>query len=154
MSVFYFDSSALAKRYLTEIGSDWVLSIIESDEHTIILAEMTKVEVAAALAARHRASKGITREERDKTVALLTKHCLTEYQLITVNQMIVEKAVTLTQKHRLRGYDAIQLATALTANTATKIAGIRDFTFVAADNDLVVAAQAEGLACENPNHHP
>jgi uncharacterized protein len=57
----------------------------------------------------------------------------------------------LTQNHKLRGYDAVQLATSLVANGVLITAGLSHLTFVAADDDLVVAARAEGLAAENPN---
>jgi hypothetical protein len=51
-------------------------------------------------------------------------------------------------------YDAVQLATALVANETLAAAGLPSLTFVAADDDLVAAARAEGLDAENPNHHP
>ena len=62
MSILFFDSSALVKRYLTEIGSTWVIDQTDPDSsNLIVVAEITRVEVAAALAARHRTSGGITR---------------------------------------------------------------------------------------------
>lgn len=39
-------------------------------------------------------------------------------------------------------------------NLALIAAGLSPLTFVAADNDLVAAACAEGLAAENPNLGP
>lgn len=47
----------------------------------------------------------------------------------------------------------MQLATALAANAPLVAAGLPDLTFVAADDDLVAAARAEGLVAENPNSH-
>jgi hypothetical protein len=67
---------------------------------------------------------------------------------------VVEQAVQLTQRHRLRGYDAVQLATALDANATLVAAGLPALTFVAADDDLLAAARAEGLDADNPNLHP
>jgi hypothetical protein len=43
---------------------------------------------------------------------------------------------------------------ALIVNEQYTAAGLSALTFVAADNDLVSAAQAEGLAADNPNLHP
>ena len=61
MSYFYLDSSALVKRYLIETGSAWVRSIANpSVGHTILVAAITWVEVAAAFAARHRMRACIT----------------------------------------------------------------------------------------------
>jgi len=95
---FYFDSSALVKRYLTEMGSAWVIALTTPPAgHTLIIVEITRVEVAAALAARHRASGGISRKERDDAVNLLHQHCATDYQLTPVSPLIVDHAVTLTK---------------------------------------------------------
>lgn len=154
MSYFYFDSSALVKRYLTEIGSAWVLTLTASSAgHAIMVAEITRVEVAAALAARHRATGGITHKERDDALDLLLKHCDTEYQISSLSRTIINRAVNLTQNHRLRGYDALQLATALVTNEALVITGLSPLTLIAADNDLITAARVEGLAADNPNLH-
>jgi predicted nucleic acid-binding protein len=155
MSVFFLDSSALAKRYLVETGSTWITTLVDPGAGNVIfVAEITRVEVAAALAARQRAPKGISRKERDDAVDLLLKHCDAEYKITVLSVEVVSRAVSLTQRHRLRGYDAVQLATALQANTALTTVGLPSLTFVAADDDLVAAARAEGLAAENPNHYP
>ncbi len=60
----------------------------------------------------------------------------------------------LTQQHRLRGYDAVRLSTALATNNALITSGLPGLTFVAADGDLVAAAHGEGLAADDPNLHP
>ncbi len=67
---------------------------------------------------------------------------------------VPDQAVILTQSHRLRGYDAVQLATTLTTNTQYLAVGLPALTFVTADNDLIIAASDEGLAAENPNTYP
>lgn len=151
MSDFYLDSSAVAKRYLVETGTTWIRALTDpTASHTIWLAEITQVEVAAALAARHRAG-GISRQDRDDAVDLLLQHCGTTYRLVATNPDILDQAVALTQRRRLRGYDAVQLATALAANAALLSMGLAGLTFVAADIDLVAAARAEGLAADDPN---
>lgn len=143
------DSSALAKRYLTETGSLWVAALLDPRSgNTLVIAEITRIEVAAALAARQRAAT-ISLAERDALVNLLLRHCDTEYRIIALNSAIVSRAVALTQQYRLRGYDAVQLATALAVATV-----LPDLTLITADDDLLSAARAEGLAAENPNAHP
>lgn len=155
MSNYFLDSSALVKRYLTEAGSSWIHEITSLNTgNTVTIAEITLVEVAAALAARCRAPKGITRQERDAAVNLLAKHFETEYQLVPINRIVLDYAVFLTQNdHKLRGYDAVQLSTALAANQSFLQAGLSSLTFVAADRDLLVAAQKEGLTAESPDNH-
>jgi len=154
MSSLFFDSSALVKRYIAEIGSRWAVSLLDlSVGHTIIVASITQVEVAAALAARYRAGS-ISLVERDELVDLLALHFDTHYQQVLVEAPVLDRAVSLTQSHRLRGYDAVQLAAALTLNAALVGAALPPLTMISADDDLNAAAQAEGLAADTPNAHP
>ena len=155
MTAYYLDSSALVKRYLTEVGSAWVDSITDpAAGHRILVTEIALVEVAAALAARHRAPRGISRPAGDRALTLFRRHFATEYEVTAITRPLLDRAVDLTQRHRLRGYDAVQLATALAAESSLVAAGLPGLTFVAADADLVAAARAEGLGADDPNLHP
>lgn len=108
MSYFYLNASAVVKRYRPETGSDWIESLANPMAgHTTVLSEITLVEVAAALAAKHRAPGGITRQERDDAVALFLSHCRAEYELIAVSRPLIDRVVILTQNHKLRGYDCL-----------------------------------------------
>lgn len=55
---------------------------------------------------------------------------------------------------QVRAYDAVQLASAITANRALHAARRSRLTFVSADDRLVKAAAAEGVIVDNPNDHP
>lgn len=155
MSHFYLDASAVVKRYNPETGSAWVQGLTDpTTERLLTMSEITLAEVAAALAAKLRAPAGITRHEHDDALALFLGDCDNEYDLTTVSRSIIDRAVDLTRNHRLRGYDAVQLATALVANEALTAASLPPLIFVTADNDLIAAACAEGLVAENPNLHP
>jgi predicted nucleic acid-binding protein len=53
--VFYLDASALLKRYVQEAGSQWITALYApAANHTLATAHITKVEAAAALAAKFR----------------------------------------------------------------------------------------------------
>jgi len=154
MSVFYFDTSAIVKRYVVETGTDWIMALTNPDRNNLsVIAEITLAETAATIAAKHRAAQGITHQERDEAVQLFLQHCHTDYHLIPTHRIIIERAILLTQNHRLRGYDAVQLATALNTNEKLIIGGLSPLVFVTADNDLNNAAQSEGLSTDNPNLH-
>jgi uncharacterized protein len=155
MSAYFFDSSALVKRYLSEMGTSWVRGLVDPGAgNTIWIAELTEVEIASAVAARQRAPRGISRRVRDATVALLALHCSGEYRLVALNRPIVDNAIELTQRHRLRAYDAVQLATALATSNALLAADLPAPIFVTADGDLIAAATVEGLATDDPNRYP
>jgi len=155
VSSFFLDTSALVKRYKSEIGTAWLQNLTDpSTGHRLILSEISLAEVAAALAAAHRIPNGISQQQRDRALDLFLRHCLVEYDLVAVSRLVIDRAVDLTQNQKLRGCDAVQLATALIVNDTLVAAGLTPLTFVAADNDLLAAAQGEDLATENPNLHP
>lgn len=155
MSYFFLDTSAIVKRYFRENGTAWVERLVfPQSGNTVVLSEITLVETSAAIAARHRAPKGISLEERDTILKLFLEHCRDDYQLVPMSRQIVDRAITLPQRYRLRGYDAAQLATALILIPTFLANGLLAPTFVTADNDLLAAAKAEGLDVDNPNAHP
>ena len=50
MAVYFFDSSALIKRYINETGTAWVQSLTDAASgHEIYIARVTTVEVVAAV---------------------------------------------------------------------------------------------------------
>jgi hypothetical protein len=153
MPTYYFDSSGIAKRYATETGSGWVRSIVAEAENTTIIAEIGTVEVAAAFAKMQRRGR-IAIERRDKYLRLFLRDAAKQYEVAPLNSGIVRAAINLTQEHKLRGYDAVHLATALAMNAELLRKQLPPLTFVAADDDLLKAAEAEGLPTENPNLHP
>ncbi len=71
-----------------------------------------------------------------------------------VKRYVVDEAIDLTAKHRLRSYDAVHLACALTINRALVAYSLPPLVFVSSDSDLLKAAEAEGLATDDPNRHP
>lgn len=77
----------------------------------------------------------------------------TEYRLVGMTPAILDRAVRLTQTHRLRGYDSVQLATAMVTHESLLSVGLSGLVFVASDTDLVTAANREGLHSENPLQH-
>ena len=155
MTVYYLDASALVKRYASETGSDWVLTITDpAAEHPVIFSELTLAEVAAALAAKQRAPQGFTLEERDRAFSRFLQDCAEHFLLLQVDRGIIDRAVDLTQSHRLRGYDAVHLSTALAANDDLVEQGHPPLVFVASDHDLLSAAETEGLKVSNPRDFP
>ena len=151
MSDCFLDASAVVKRYADEPGSTWIRQITEVQaQNAILLAEITLAEVAAALAAKHRAPNGITLEQRNRVLSRFLQDCQDHFVLLSVDRLVIDRAVELAQRHRLRAYDAVQLATALEASEIMQAQTLPALTFVAADGDLLSAAAAERLSVENP----
>jgi len=149
----YFDSSALVKRYLAETGSTWVQTRCNDPTQIIAMAEIGRVEIAAAFASKLRA-RAITEFDYQRVRAKLATDAQKQYQLLPVTSQRVDEAIELTARRKLRGYDALHLACALHLNQVVLMNGLSPLIFVTADTDLLQAAQAEGLAIENPNLYP
>ena len=148
--IFYLDSSALVKRYAVETGTEWVRALCSKPDYVIAVALIGLVEVAAAVAGKLRGGI-IDQATGDVILTGLKADAVTQYLLLDVNQYVVDEAIELTGRRRLRGYDAVHLACALRLNRALMDHRLSSLTLVAADNDLLKAAQAEGLETENPN---
>ena len=143
MSQYFFDTSALVKRYLSETGSGWVNQIISQPERRIHISRLTETEVSAALTRRlNSTDASIVLSNFDQD---LVSSCIT----VTITDAIIDDAILLARSQRLRGCDSLQLATALEIAKDDP-----SLIFVCADNDLLLAAAAEGLMTENPELHP
>lgn len=151
-TTFYLDSSALVKRYVTETGSVWVQGLCRNAENAVFISELALVEVGSALA-RRKQRQEISDEQRQEYLEVFVHDCAESYHLIPAGLPIIERGLTLTQQHFLRGYDAVQLACALTANDVLTAAELPPLTFVSADDDLLDAAAAAGLRTDNPNRY-
>ncbi|MBU0492513.1 MAG: type II toxin-antitoxin system VapC family toxin [Chloroflexi bacterium] len=152
-TTFYLDSSALVKRYVIEIGTGWVQALCEQPDVVIAVALIGLVEVAAAVAGKRRGGL-MEQATSDAILGDLQADAALQYVLLDVDQHVVDQAIELTRRQRLRGYDAIHLACALRLNQALVANNLPSLVLVAADADLLSAAQAEGLGTENPNLHP
>jgi predicted nucleic acid-binding protein len=96
----------------------------------------------------------ITARTARATRLLVDRHCSREYRVLGLTARIAQRAEDLLEKHPLRAYDSIQLASALESNYRLIGAGLPPLIFVSADNRLLAIAIAEGLTTEDPNAHP
>ncbi|GET40034.1 type II toxin-antitoxin system VapC family toxin [Microseira wollei] len=154
MAIYFIDSSALVKRYISETGSTWVLGLFDPAlSNEVFIAAVTSVEIIAAITRRSR-SGSISITDAAATRSQFRSDLLKDYQIIEVTETIINSGMALAESHGLRGYDAIQLAVGRAVNTLCINNGLLPITFVSADNELNAAVIAEGLAIENPNNHP
>lgn len=160
--VFYLDTSALLKRYVQEVGSAWLSTHYElAQNHTLTTAlimkwaqgAITKVEAAAGLAAKFRQG-GLPLADYQEAEQALLDDFVHVYATVDIDDPLVDLAADLAKRHRLRGYDAVQLAAAVTFQTMLASAQLPALTFLSADVLLLQAAQQEGLLVDNPNLHP
>jgi predicted nucleic acid-binding protein len=153
VNTYFIDTSALAKRYITEIGSQWIQTLTDPQaENKIILARITWVEMLSAFSRLKRES-AIDDNAFNIALQAFEFDWDTQYQILEFDKALAEQAGELVKKYRLRAYDSVQLASALKIHQIyVKIAsGL--FTFVSADDRLLTVAKNEGVQFENPLVH-
>jgi len=154
MSAFYFDSSGLVKRYSVERGTKFIIDLMRpSAKNRFYSAKITEVEVCATIS-RKRKGLTLTSRKAAKIITRFRRNFFTNFNRADLTDAIISEAVRLTEVYALRGYDAVQLATALEANRKRLRDGLSILIFLSADAELNDAAQAEGLSVENPNNYP
>lgn len=155
MLAFFIDTSALLKNYVVESGSQWVTSIVTPQADVqLYVAQITQAECAATICRLARLTPPrLTIAERDTALGIFADAWTQDFTVIPFTQTISDATVILCAKHALYGMDAIQLASALALQAAIAPAQV-SLTFLCADNRLLTAAHAEGLATDNPLDHP
>ncbi|WP_447969494.1 type II toxin-antitoxin system VapC family toxin [Nitrospira sp. M1] len=133
----YFDASALAKRYVHETRSQQMGRLL-SESHCAT-SRCTEVEVASALARRTREGT-LTIRERDRALGALQQD-IAAFYVVEMSSDVTAQAIELLTQYRLRGPDAIQLASTLYLQKH-----LHDtLELVAFDQQLVEIAVLEGL---------
>jgi uncharacterized protein len=151
---YFIDSSALVKRYVQEVGTQWVRGITRRNISTYVyISRITAVEVTSAVA-RRRGGGTLSSRRASSILSRFRKHLAGRYTSMEITPALVNDAMKLANAHRLRAYDAVQLAAAIGLHKDWLDDRLGAFVFVSADQDLNDAATAEGLTVEDPRLHP
>lgn len=109
--ILYLDASALVKRFVVEAGSDEVGQAVDRAE-IVGTALISRAEVAAALGRAVRI-RALPPKAAARSLQAFHEHWADLVRL-PVTEATIVRADALAWEHGLRGYDAVQLATALT----------------------------------------
>jgi uncharacterized protein len=154
MAIYFLDSSALVKRYISEAGSVWVLGLFDPTlDNEFFVAAITGVEIVAAITRRAR-NGSIAATDAALVCNQLRSDLQSDYQVIEITEGIINSGMILAEAQRLRGYDAVQLAAGCAVNELCIDNGLSPIILVSADDELNLAAANEGLLVENPNNYP
>lgn len=148
---YYLDTSAMLKQYVDELGSAWLRAQVSSAT-SLVFSQLLIVEAVSAFNRRVREDH-LSIAEYQRVRDVFFEDCRTVYQVVAPTTAIVERACALLERHPLRGYDAVHLATALIVEQALQQQGLPALTFLSADDRLNDAAIAEGLVVDNPNNY-
>lgn len=153
MEVYFLDSSGLIKRFAKETGTSWILNLFRNSNNTIFISRITQVEAVAGLTKQSRIGS-LSSANLSKSIKRLKRSLDNRYAFVEVSEKIAGNAMDLAKKYGLRGYDAVQLSSAIKIEQRRKAELLSSITFVSADSNLNSAASAEGLQVENPNNYP
>ncbi len=124
MAAYFFDSSALVKRYATEAGTAWVTALLDPmARNRIYIARITGVEVVSALTRKQR-GQFISVVDAAAAITRFRQDFANRFRIVEVTAALTAVAMSLAETYALRGYDAVQLAAAHQAQQRRLARGI------------------------------
>ena len=146
MSCYFLESTAFAKLFVRESGTDTLIRLMETvEDNRKLIAACAPLEVYAAIRRRERAGD-ISATDAAAAFEILRIEAARMVQE-PLNPAVLEAARQLLDRTKLRWTDALQLGAALVARERFRGTEI---IFVSASQALLEAAKAEGLQALNP----
>jgi uncharacterized protein len=146
VNCYFFESTAFAKLFVQEPGTDALIRLMETvEDNRKLIAASAPLEVYAAIRRRERAGD-ITPTDAAAAFEILRIEAARMVQE-PLNPAVLEAARQLLDRTRLRWTDALQLGAALVAREMFRGTEI---TFVSASPMLLDAARAEGFQTLDP----
>jgi uncharacterized protein len=136
--IAYLDTSSLVKLYVQEDGSSKIETLVRDSEVTAT-SIIAYAEARAAFARRFR-EKAFTPKEHNRIKESLDKDW-NNFLILSVTGDMIRLAGDLAEKHALRGFDSIHLASALTLRRELS----SPVMFSCFDDNLQKAFEYEGI---------
>ncbi len=151
MNFFFFDASALAKRYHTEPGSDVVNHLLDDllsqAPERISVSPLIVAETVSVLNRVHNSGRISTRVFKQATARILLEAGDMDFQ--SIGDQAILQSITLITRHNINSADALHLHQALNLNSLLHPLA-HAVILVTADQRLLRAAKAEGLLTMDP----
>jgi predicted nucleic acid-binding protein len=146
VSCYFLESTAFAKLFVQEHGTDELIRLMEAvEDNRKLISASTPLEVYAAVRRRER-SGDISAEDATAALEILRMEAARMVQE-PLNPAVLEAARQLLDRTTLRWPDALQLGAALVAREMFQGTEI---IFVSASAQLLEAAKAEGFHALDP----
>jgi predicted nucleic acid-binding protein len=136
-TVAYFDSSVVVKRYVREAGADLARVLIQ--RHQLLSSVITPTEITSALCRRSATGEISDRDFTEIITRLRSDRA--NWNLVEISRSVLDDAELMLGRVRVRTLDAVQLAS---ARTAEEVFG-RPMRFITADGRQRAAAAELGL---------
>ncbi len=139
---YYFDASAIVKRYHREKGTEKVDEIIDGDNE-IYISTLAIAETISVFTRLN--NQGVISEKKYRRITeIFFSDVENRYVPVPISDELIIATIEMIEKHNLRTLDAIHLAVAM------DIYPERDCIFVSEDKKLLDAAKNEGFKDLNP----
>lgn len=146
MAGYYFDTSALAKAYLEEDGSDVIVRLMDDlSGDRIAILDITLLETRSTVR-RHERERNISGRIANQIIERILEDRASVYLVQSLNLSVIQEAIRIIDIHPLKTLDALQLAGCLIIGRSMS----EPLIFVCADTRLINAAVLEGLSTLNP----
>ena len=146
MSCYFLESTAFAKLFVREQGTDALISLMEAvEDNRKLISASTPLEVYGAVRRRERTG-AISEEDATAALDILRLEAARMVQQ-PLNPAVLEAARQLLDRTTLRWPDTLQLGAAIVAREMFQGAEI---IFVSASTHLLEAARAEGFHALDP----
>ena len=150
MSCYFLESTAFAKLFVQETGTDALIKLMEAvEDNRKLISASAPLEVYAAVRRRERAGD-ISADDATAALEILRMEAARMVQE-PLNPAVLEAARQLLDRTTLRWPDALQLGAALVAREMFQGTEI---IFVSASQHLLEAARSEGFHALDPAKEP
>lgn len=150
MSCYFLESTAFARLFVREQGTDQLIGLMEAvEDNRKFISASAPLEVYAAIRRRQRAG-GISPEDAASALEVLRLESARMVQQ-PLNPAVLEAARQLLDRTALRWPEALQLAAALVARN---MFGGAEIVFVSASPHLLETARGEGFHVLDPTKEP
>ena len=145
MKIYYWDTSALIKRYHRERGSERVDKLFEEiarGESKGVISHLCVLESLSAIVRR----KNEIRGDYKKVIKTMLTDYVDNLTIIPIDTDIMAISMRVAVNHGLRSLDAIHLATLLHISGHLN----EEIFLISSDRELIKAAKDEGFEILNP----
>jgi len=147
---FFFDTSAIVKRYHQESGSEIVDRIFEGilkKQSKAILSTLAVLEFTSAL--RRKVTTGeVTWKQLRDSIGTFLKEVYENFRIERVDEGMFADSLELILKYGLSTLDSLQLVSSIRVSEA--FTDKSKIIFTSADEELCKAAEKEGFKVINP----
>ena len=149
MILFFWDASALAKRYTAELGSEVVNHLFDDIPSLSMSATPWGFTETYSILLRRLNVKVLNQSTFSSAIILLTEEILenADFGMLSISDVAIFRSTAMIREHNLNATDAAILTVVLAVKNSSDAPTI---VVVASDKRLLRAAELEGLLTLNP----